>query len=124
MFIDQQPASFLEGNSLNRPRDPAKQECPDLVAVDLIEHFVSSTGIEIVGDAVDAGIAIARGPATRRTPTPDRARPRSRFTVVAIATRATRLVCQILYQQGEHEHRGQESEPEQKTRKIIHVSLP
>src|SRR4029078_7921916 len=88
-------------------------------------RHVSSTGIEIVGDAVDAGIAIARGPATRRTPTPDRARARSRFIVVAIATRATRLVCQILYQQGEHEHRGQESEPEQKTRKvIIQVRLP
>jgi hypothetical protein len=40
-------------------RDPAKQACPDFVAVDLIEHFVSSTGIEIVGDAVDAGVAIA-----------------------------------------------------------------
>jgi hypothetical protein len=51
--------------------------------------------------------------------------PRSRFIVVAIATRATRLVCQILYQQGEQEYRGQESEPEQKTIKvIIQVSLP
>jgi len=35
------------------------------------------------------------------------------------------LVCEIFYQQGEQEYRGQESEPEQKTRKvIIQVSLP
>jgi hypothetical protein len=31
----------------------------DFVAVDLIQHFVSSTGVEIVGDAVDARFVIA-----------------------------------------------------------------
>ena len=43
-----------------------------------------------------------------------------RSAVVGVA----RLVCQILYQQGEHEHGGQEREPEQETIKVIHVSVP
>jgi hypothetical protein len=40
-------------------RDPTEQSCPDFAAVNLIEHFVSSTGVEIVGDAIDARFAIA-----------------------------------------------------------------
>src|SRR5205807_1262427 len=38
---------------------PAKQACPDFVTIDLVEHFVSSTGVEIVGDVVDAHCVIA-----------------------------------------------------------------
>jgi len=34
------------------------------------------------------------------------------------------LVCEIFYQQGEQEYRGQESEPQQKAIKVIQVSLP
>jgi hypothetical protein len=33
-------------------------------------------------------------------------------------------MCQIGYQQGEQEYRGEESEPEQKAINAIHVSLP
>jgi|RhiMethySRZTD1v2_1073278.scaffolds.fasta_scaffold2565080_2 hypothetical protein len=33
------------------------------------------------------------------------------------------LVCEIFYQQGEQEYRGQEREPEQETIKIIHVTF-
>jgi hypothetical protein len=33
--------------------------CPDFVAVDLIEHFVSSTGVEVMGDADDPRFLIA-----------------------------------------------------------------
>ena len=39
--------------------DPPKQTRSDFAAVDLIEHFVSSTGVEIVGDVVYARFVIA-----------------------------------------------------------------
>jgi len=56
-------------------RDPAKQVYPDFVAVDLIEHFMSSTGTEIVGNTIDARCMVAlyqdldwfKGARSRRT---------------------------------------------------------
>src|SRR5262249_18358736 len=39
--------------------DPAEQARLYLAAVDLIQHFVSSDGIEIVGDVAEARLAIA-----------------------------------------------------------------
>lgn len=46
-------------SSFQHRREPSKQVCTDFVAVDLIEHFVSSTGVEVVRDVVDARFAIA-----------------------------------------------------------------
>lgn len=39
--------------------DPPKEIRPDFVTVDLVEHFVSSTRIEIVGDITDTCGTIA-----------------------------------------------------------------
>src|SRR6266566_2803134 len=45
--------------SFQHRSDPAKQVCLDFDAVDFIEHFVPTPKVEIVGDVVDARIAIA-----------------------------------------------------------------
>src|SRR5262245_18559402 len=66
-FVVQKSTSFLVTAvpvpnvrlSLQHRRDPAEQARMDFVAVDLIEHFVSSSGVEIVGDVVNARFTIA-----------------------------------------------------------------
>ena len=44
--------------SFQHRRDPAKQVSQDLGTADLIEHFVPSTGIEIVRDVAQARFVI------------------------------------------------------------------
>jgi hypothetical protein len=39
-------------------KDPVKQASPDFAPVDLVEHFVPSTGVEIVGDIRDVCFVI------------------------------------------------------------------
>src|SRR5262245_11550128 len=45
--------------SLQYSRDPANQACSDFVTVELIEHFVPSTAVEVVRDVVNARLSIA-----------------------------------------------------------------
>src|SRR5215469_9976333 len=40
--------------------DPAKQVGYDFVTVDFVQHFVTSTWVEVMGDVVDASVVIAR----------------------------------------------------------------
>ena len=49
----------MEGRSIHNRGDPPEQARIDLATVDLVEHFVSATRIEIVGDVPEAGYSIA-----------------------------------------------------------------
>src|SRR6266404_2366536 len=46
-------------------RDPGEQACPYFVAVDLVQHLVSSAGVKIVRDTAEAGGAITVHPQAR-----------------------------------------------------------
>src|SRR6266446_3943916 len=45
------PALLL---SVQHRKDPRQEICPDFIAVDLIQHFVPSTGIELVRNVVES----------------------------------------------------------------------
>ena len=46
--------------SRKNPEDPRKKICTDLITIDPVEHFVSSTRITIMGDINDTRCAISR----------------------------------------------------------------
>src|SRR5262249_49715456 len=52
------PGGQAVGTASNARGDPLEKPCDDVVAIDLVEHFVPAAGVEIVRQVLNAGCAI------------------------------------------------------------------